>query len=458
VAAQALEPVALEPAEQEAISSGVSGPPIETPSSSPTDSPPVKAQATATPSFWRRPAFIALLALGLIAAVWAGMYLLRLRTAPLSAKTSPQPAVPKTNPVEASQHDALNAAGQLVASNDLDGARKKLQEAAASNGPLTPEIQQRISAIDESSKDPNLRQLRRREEVIWERALKRIADGQYILARQELGQILALRPGGVHRSDAQDYLDKVIPQRIQENDLLAQAHLDMSQGDFQSARNIAEQLKQSGNSAPLFTQIDQAERSRLTQLEDQFNQLKGRDDDAGVKKLKALQQVLQALSSDGGPQSNEALSYANGIPGAIVDVQARMQKKNAGRPAVPVETPSAKASKAAVRAVLQRYVQAFERKDADALTKIWPTIGSSYDSYKSAFDAASSIHMQLDIRSIVVSTDDATAIVEARALRDYTAKGTSETKSSKHAVTLELDKVEGEWLITDTQETELPNN
>jgi serine/threonine protein kinase len=458
VAAQALEPVALEPAEQEAISSGVSGPPIETPSPSSTDSPPVKAQATATPSFWRRPAFLALLALGLIAAVWAGMYLLQLRTAPPSAKTSPQPAVPKTNPVEASQHDALNAAGQLVAANDLDGARKKLQEAAASNGPLTPEIQQRISAIDESSKDPNLRQLRRREEVLWERALKRIADGQYILARQELGQILALRPGGVHRSDAQDYLDKVIPQRIQENDLLAQAHLDMSQGDFQSARNIAEQLKQSGNSAPLFTQIDQTERSRLAQLEDQFNQLKGRDDDAGVKKLKALQQMFQALSSDGGPQSNEALSYANGIPGAIVDVQSRMQKKNAGRPAVPEETPSAKASKAAVRAVLQRYVQAFERKDADALTKIWPTIGSSYDSYKSAFDAASSIHMQLNIRSIVVSTDAATAIVEARALQDYTAKGTSETKSSKHAMTLELDKVEGEWLITDAQETELPNN
>jgi serine/threonine protein kinase len=457
MAAQPLEPVAVEPAEQEAISSGVSAPPIKTPTASSRHASPVNAQASATPSFWQRPVVMALLALGLIGAVWAGMYSLRLRISPPSAKTS-QPPAPKTNPVEASQHDALNAAGQLVAANDLDGARKKLQDAAASNGPLTPEIQQRISAIDESSKDPNIRQLRRREEVLWQRALKRIADGQYILARQELGQILALRPGGMHRSDAQDYLDKVIPQRIQENDLLAQAHLDMSQGDFQSPRNIAEQLKQSGNPAPLFTQIDQAERSRLAQLEDQFNQLKGRDDDASVKKLKALQQMFQALSSDSGPQSNEALSYANGIPGAIVDVQARMQKKNAGRPVVPAETSSASASKAAVRAVLQRYVQAFERKDADALTKIWPTIGSGYDSYKSAFDAASSIHMQLNIRSIVVSTDDATAIVEARISQDYTAKAASETKSSKHAMTFELDKVEGDWLITDTQETELPNN
>jgi hypothetical protein len=262
----------------------------------------------------------------------------------------------------------------------------------------------------------------------------------------------------VHRSDAQDYLDKVIPQRIQENDLLAQAHLDMSQGDFQSARSIAEQLNKSGNTAPLSTQIDQAERSRLAQLENQFNQLKGRDDDAGVQKLKALQGKFQALSSDGGPQSNEALSYANGIPGAILDVQARMQKKNAGRPAVPAESSSASSSKAAVRAVIQRYVQAFERKDADALTKIWPTIGSSYDSYKSAFDAASSIHMQLNVRSVAVSSDAATAIVEARVVQDYTAKGASETKSTTHAITFELDKVEGDWLITDTQETELPNN
>jgi len=457
IAAHSLDPVAVERAELP-ISSGVPAPPIKTPTPSATGGSRVKAQVAASPSFWHRPAVIALLALGLIGAVGAGMYNLRLRTAEPSAKTNPQSVVPKANPVEASQHDALNSAGQLIAANDLDGARKKLQEAAASNGPLTPEIQLRISAIDESSKDPNIRQLRRREEVLWQRALKRMADGQYILARQELGQILALRSGGVHRSEAQDYLDKVIPQRVQENDLLAQAHLDMSQGDFQSARNIAEQLKQSGNTAPLFPQIDQAERSRLAQLEDQFNQLKRRDDDAGVQKLKALQGKFQALSSDGGPQSNEALNYANGIPGAIVDVQARMQEKNAGRPVVPAETSSASASKAAVRAVLQRYVQAFERKDADALTKIWPTIGSSYDSYKSAFDAASSIHMQLNIRSVTVSTDDATAIVEARILQDYTAKGASETKSSKHAVTFELDKVEGQWLITDAQETELPKN
>jgi hypothetical protein len=387
------------------------------------------------------------------------MYLLRSGPAQPSTAKIPQPPAPKPSVNEVRQRDTLNAAGPLIASNDLDGARKKLLEAAALSGPLTPEIQRRISSIDESSKDPNLRQLRRREEVLWQQALKRVADGQFIEARKQLGQIVALRAGGVHRDDAQTYLDKVIPQRIQQNDLSAQAHLDMSQGEFQSARFVAEQVKRSGGDpTPLLTEIDQTERIRLAKLEDQFNQLKERDDDTAVQKLKNLQQKFQVLSSDGGPQSNEALGYANGIAGAIVDVQTRMQKKNAGKPVVPAETSAAMANKAAVRAVLQRYVQAFDRKDADTLTKIWPTIGAGYTSYKSAFDGASSIRMQMNIRSLDVSTDGATAIVETRVSQDYTSKDASETKTSKHAVTFELDKVEAEWLITDIQETELPEN
>jgi len=461
------QPVAGEPTEQEVTSSGVpaTARPIETQTAPSADAAPVKERAAETPAaaetLWsrHRAAVLAILALGLIGAVWAGMHAFRSRLAQQSAKTSPQPSGPQINPIEVRQREVLDAVGPLIASNDLDAARKQLQEAAAWNGPLTAEIQKRISAIDESAKDPNLRQLRRREEVLWQQALKRVTEGKYIEARTGLRQILALRAGGVHREDAQTYLDKVIPQKIQENDLLAQAHLEMSQGEFQSARFISEQLRQNGGDpAPLLSKINEAERNRLVQLEDQFNQLKQRDDDAAVQKLKALLQKFQALSSDGGPQSNEALSYANGIPGAIVDVQNRMQAKSAAKPSVAPESPAAIAAKAAVRAVIQHYVQAFEQRNADSLTKIWPTIGSNYTSYKSAFEAASSIRMQLNVRSLDVSTDGATAIVEARVTQDYTSKDAPETKSSKHAVTFELDKVDGAWIITDIQETELPGN
>jgi serine/threonine protein kinase len=459
VVAQAPQPVAGASTEQMAVASDVPARPIEAQTASLTDGTTVRTQALEAPASRRRPAVLVVSLLVLTGAIGAGMYLLRSAPAQPSTAKIPQPPAPQPSVTEVRQRDILNAAGPLIASNDLDGARKKLLEGAALGGPLTPEIQRRISAVDESAKDPNLRQLRRREEVLWQQALKRVAVGQFIEARKELGQIVALRAGGVHREDAQTCLDKVIPQRIQQNDLSAQAHLDMSQGEFQSARFVAEQIKQSGGDpTPLLTEIDQTERIRLVKLEDQFNQLKERDDDTAVQKLKNLQQKFQALSSDGGPQSNDALGYANGIAGAIVDVQTRMQKKNAGKTVVPAETSAAIANKAAVRAVLQRYVQAFDRKDADSLTKIWPTIGAGYTSYKSAFDGASSIRMQMNIRSLDVSTDGATAIVETRVSQDYTSKDASETKTSKHAVTFELDKVEGEWLITDIQETELPEN
>jgi serine/threonine protein kinase len=460
VMAHAQQSVAAEASEQEAISSDDAPTrPIETQTASSTDASPAKVNVTQTVPPRRRPAVLVISLLVVVAATGVGIYSLRSGPVQPSAKTIPAVSAPKTSPTEARQRDLLNAAGPLIAANDLDGARKKLQEGASLGDPLAPEIQRRISAIDESAKDPNLRQLRRREEVLWQQALKRVAEGQYIEARKGLAQLLALHAGGVHREDAQTYLDKVIPQRIQESDLSAQAHLDMSQGEFQSARFVAEQLKQSGGDpAPLLAEIDQKERGRLVQLQDQFNQLKGRDDDAAVQRLKALQQKFQVMASDSGPQSNEALGYANSIPGAIVDVQARIQRKNAGKPAPAPQTAAEIAAKNAVRAVIQRYVQAFEKRDADTLTKIWPTVGPNYTSYKSAFEAASSIHMQLNVRSLDVSTDGATAIVEARVSQDYTSKDTSETKNSKHAVTFELDKVEADWVITDIQETELPEN
>jgi serine/threonine protein kinase len=496
--------VVAPPVEQKPIPTAVSPAPVEKQVVSPsmgTAVRPKTAQAEQPESFWSRwrPAIVAVFALLAIAAVWMGLRTVRSTGAPSSTKTNVQPAGPSVNALEIRQRDAMNAAGRLIAANDVDGAKKQLQEAAGWNGPLSPEIQKRIAAIDESLKDPNLRQLRRKEETLWQQALKRVADGKYIEARKELNQILALSTGGVHREDAKSYLDKVIPQKIQENDLLAQAHLDMSQGEFQSARFIADEVKQNGGDpAPLLAEIDQAERARFDQLVLQYNQLKQRDvDDATLQKLKVLEQKLGILAGDGGPQSKEAQTYVGNVTQAITDVQNRIQAKNAAKSAVtpgsagmaadkaaavpgsggmatnkaavtpgsagtptnkaavPAGSPGMAANKAAVRSLIQKYVLAFEKRDADGLTKIWPTIGSSYASYKSAFDAASSIHVQLNIRSLDVSTDGTTAIVEARISQDYTSKDASETKNSKHNVTFELDKVEGDWLITDVQETEI---
>ena len=227
-----------------------------------------------------------------------------------------------------------------------------MQPAAALNGPLGPEIQKKIAQVEESKKDVNLRQLRQGEEVLWQRATRLVADGKFADAQKDLKQILALPAGGVHREDAQKYLTKTIPQQQAQNALLAKGRQSVTQGDFAAARRAADQLKQAGgNPDDLVAQIDQAEQGQLKQLESQFDQLKSRDDDAAIQQLKALQPRFQALA-DSGPQSGEALNYANNIPAAIADVRARSEKKNAD---------------AAFQQVVQKYRQAAAGNDKNGL-------------------------------------------------------------------------------------------
>lgn len=308
--------------------------------------------------FWQKPIALAALAVALLAAAWAGVHFLHPASPNVvepAVITKPQLPAPtsRIDPLEAQQREALNGGNKLIATNDLAGARQKLQEAVALKGPLTSDIQKKISEIDESLKDAGLRQLRQSEENLWQQAMNHTASGRFPEAQKDLRQVLALPLGGVHRDEAQNYLDKIIPQRMQQNKSLAQARQALKQGDFSSARQAADQLRQRGGDfAELAAEIDTQERARLGQLESQFNQLKDRDDDSSVQQLKALSPKFQALSGDGGPQSSEASNYANGVPAAVSEVQARMQKK---------------AADAEFQRTVQKYQQAINDNDKNGL-------------------------------------------------------------------------------------------
>jgi len=494
---------------------------------SPTPAAPAAETMPAHPALlpiWRKPVVAAALALGVIAVIWAGIYLIGSRprgvntptTKATPAKPAP-PATPKIDPLEAQQRDALNAADKLIAANDLERALQKLRQ-ATSNGPLAPDIKKKMSAIEESMKDANLRQLRQREETLWQEAMNRLAGARYAEAQKGLRQILALPAGGVRREDAQNYLDKVIPQRILQSNLLSQGRESLRRNDFRSARQATDQLKQNGgNPSQLAAEIDEAEQASLAQLEGQFSQLKQRDDDAALQQLKALLPKFQALASDGGPQSSEALNYANNLPAVLTEVQARIQRKRADsefqqvvqsyqqaagaadknglaaaranfqgivqrggphadeaekylaeinsklaalnqppvstpKPPVKPETPAVVVAdaEAAIRVAIQRYAQALNQRDADALREIWPTLGSRYARYRSTFEVASSIRMRVDIDKIDLASDGATAVVVGQVTQDYTPKG-SKTRSSRDAAVFHLSRVNGSWIITDVQ-------
>ena len=517
----------------------------------------------------KKAARIGALVLCAVGLIWG---LIRIAALLRTHETASTPAVvkpaakPEPNPLEVQQRDALNAADKLVASNDLEGALKILAAAADLNGPFTAEIKKKQAGIEESMQNQNLRDLRRKEEQLWQQANDDVTGGRFAEAQKKLHQILALGDGGLRKNDAQQYLTHTIPARQEEEKLFSQARQaaqksdinslqsasdilsrlasrdgprkpeaekmlqdvraklssnyvssarqDLQRGDFHSARQKAGQIQQSGGDAgALPTEIDQAEQSRLTQLESQFNQLKQSDDDAAAQQLSNLQRGFQALADSAGPRSEEAKGYVNNLPEAIREVHERAANKRAetaygqivaryqqasttndkaglevartgfqaiakaGGPHAsdaqrfvdeigtklaalnqppPVVTPvsppavSAPVGNDAVLALVKRYAQAFEQRNADALQQIWPNMGNLYTRYKTSFEKASSIRMQVQTESVKIGPDGNTATVTAEVTQEYTPQG-EKPKSVKGRTTFQFAKSNGSWVITNVQ-------
>ena len=276
--------------------------------------------------------------------------------APPVAKRLEESPKPRVDPLETQQRQSLKNADTMIAENNLDGASNVLREAVKLNGPLNFDIQKKLNEIDESKKNAALKRLRQTEQLLWQRAMSHVASQQYSQAQSDLQKVLALPEGGVHQDEARRYIDQIIPQQKEQNSLINGTKQDLDKGDFQSARSLANQLSQKGgNAAELLSAIDQAEQNHLRKLENQFEQLKQRDDDAAAQQIKDLQPKFQALSSDGGPQSAEAQSYATRIPAAMADIRSRIEKKSA---------------EVAFQQLVKRYQQVAARHDKDGIAAV----------------------------------------------------------------------------------------
>ena len=288
------------------------------------------------------------------------------------------------------------------------------------------------------------------------------------------------------------------------------ARQDMTRGDFRSARQKAAQVLQTGGDlAPLSQEIDKAEQTRFSQLDASLNQLKQRSDEGAVQSLRDLQSQFQALVDSGGPTSNDARRDAVSIPDAIAGVQGRVtyerdetayqqsiqryrasandkaaldatrsdfqsimrggghraadaqkivddinaklallnQPPNPTKPNAPFdETP-------AVLAAVQRYTDAFDQRDAEALRQVWPTMTpQDYGKFKSSFSGASGIQLQVENEKVELGVDGATAVVNADITRNYIpkAKGEKPLLSRDHTI-FHLVKNKGAWVIKDLQ-------
>ncbi len=165
--------------------------------------------------------------------------------------------------------------------------------------------------------------------------------------------------------------------------------------------------------------------------------------------LAAARTDFQSIIQGGGPHADEAQRFLADVNDKLA---ALNQPISPGKPPVRPETPRVvtEDADAGIRTVIQRYSQAFEQKDADALRKIWPNMGNKYSGYRVSFESALSIRMRVDIGNVNLSSDRATAVVTGQVSQDYTPKG-SKTRSSRDVVTFHLARANGAWIIIDVQ-------
>lgn len=105
------------------------------------------------------------------------------------------------------------------------------------------------------------------------------------------------------------------------------------------------------------------------------------------------------------------------------------------------------ADRDAINGVIDLYVDSYQRKDTQALWKIWPNppikTKAAIEDY---FRNARSINMKLTDRR--VETNGANATVMGQSSQEFTPRNGSPQKSPESPITLELEKRNGAWLIT----------
>jgi eukaryotic-like serine/threonine-protein kinase len=354
---------------------------------------------------------------------------------------------------------------------------------------------------------------RQREEQLFAQA-QQAMNGKDLRSLQQAAELFAevAKLNGPRQQAAIKDQQDVIANLAKSTDLTAlidSAHTALKRGDFRSARQIAAQVQQKGGDTSLLSQeITGAEQARFSQLDASLNQLKARTDENTIQSLKDLQPQFEALVDGEGAMVAEARRDAAGIPEAIAGVQARLTQereeaayqqvlqayrassnetaaleasrskfqsivKGGGHRAPDaqklvaeisskIDTMNAAASAAArealisdettgVRAAIQRYADAFNRRDVDALRQVWPTMTApDYNKLKSSFGSASGIQLQLANEKVELGTDGTTAVVNVDITRNYTPKGEKTLVTSDHTV-FHMVKGSGSWIIKDWQ-------
>ena len=304
---------------------------------------------------------------------------------------------------------------------------------------------------------------REKEEHLFalaQRASEGIGSDDLQRANDLLNQVIALN--GRRKPDAETLRDTVnskmetLKQQRQNQIGMLNAEIDtrLRSGDLAGARQQLDKIKQLGgdiNSAS--AKIDEEQKKRQAQLEadavfqkavQRYQHAVGSNNRGELESARA---DLENIAKASGPHATEAANDTN---------QIKQQLAKLDTPSVPPPVKSSQVSLPPaddlpkVRSVIQRYIDAFEHRDADALQQVWPKLGDRYSKYKRSFASASSIRMKLESEQIDIAAGGDTAVAATVIAQDYTAKGQS-TQSIQNRTVFKLSKSNGTWRIDDVQ-------
>jgi hypothetical protein len=152
---------------------------------------------------------------------------------------------------------------------------------------------------------------------------------------------------------------------------------------------------------------------------------------------------------------NSLNAYLKAFPGGkhadvASDLVAKIHASANGGGAKPPRPSQKELDDAAIRTLLKGYESAFDTRNADALLKIWPSMGTKeYRKLKDLFAAVSSMSMQVEIRDIEFNGtgDAATANTFMSQSARVGGGGSNQPPPHKDQAVFDLTKTNGNWII-----------
>jgi serine/threonine protein kinase len=262
-------------------------------------------------------------------------------TAPASAPTTVSaPIGDSAGPLEEQQRRLVDLARQAGDAHDYKAAQARLDEAAKLDGPLNSLAAGLRRDYGEQAYGAELKRAETQQQTLWNEGIAELQDGQVDAADRALRNILLLPAGGRHWADAQRYVDQVIPQRRQEQQLWTEAQMQsssverghllkqikaldevMAEGGAheQQARQmrdavirqiVRDNARRNGQVDPTLSEGYEAQ---LAGLETQFVNLALKGDVAALEGLQELRPKFKALADAGGPLAMDARDYLNSV-------------------------------------------------------------------------------------------------------------------------------------------------